>query len=122
MVSRLLNHLIFANPDNDVAPSASNTMEQLGYQRIINLPKCYLNRQESRLGPPPNAGQPVRAALSAMTVEQVLDAMSIRSQRLWAALLPCSTLSDVDEPHIGVSNRTLFYRPMRPPADAIASL
>ena len=68
-------------------------MEQLGYQaESSTFRNAYLNAaQELRLGPPPNAGQPVRARgiLSAMTVEQVLDAMSfVCSQRLWAALLP----------------------------------
>jgi len=63
-----------------------------------------------------------------MTVEQVLDAMSIRMQS--EALGGITTLlglrfSDVDEPWvIGVSNRTLFYRPDDAPssADAIVSL
>ena len=129
----LLNHLIFANPDNDAARCLqADTMEQLGYQaESSTFRNAYLNAaQELRLGPPPNAGQPVRARgiLSAMTVEQVLDAMSIRMQS--EALGGITTLlglrfSDVDEPWvIGVSNRTLFYRPYDAPssADAIVSL
>ena len=105
-------------------------MEQLGYQaESSTFRNAYLNAAQEQTGAPPNAGQPVRARgiLRAMTVEQVLDAMSIRMQS--EALGGITTLlglrfSDVDEPWvIGVSNRTLFYGQDAPSsADAIVSL
>jgi linear primary-alkylsulfatase len=81
-VAELVNHLVFAEPDNTEARELqADTLEQLGYQsESATFRNAYLTgAQELRNGPliPP---RPVTRLgyLHAMSVDQILDSMAVR--------------------------------------------
>ncbi|HKI73739.1 MAG TPA: alkyl sulfatase dimerization domain-containing protein, partial [Pseudomonadales bacterium] len=130
-VVELVNHLVFAEPDNTAARDLqADALEQLGYQaESSTFRNAYLNAaQELRNGPPKLAGGPVRARglLRAMTVEQVFDTMAIRlkSEEVGDQSLCINwSFTDIDEQWIlGLSNRTLYYTQGRHDAAASAAI
>jgi alkyl sulfatase BDS1-like metallo-beta-lactamase superfamily hydrolase len=117
-VTEVVNHLVFADPDNQAARDLqADALEQLGYQaESSTFRNAYLNgAQELRQGPPTLGGGPIRAKgmLNAMTVEQVFDTISIRLKSETVAGLTIAinwTFTDIDETwRMCLSNRTLSY-------------
>lgn len=117
-VTEVVNHLVFADPDNQAARDLqADALEQLGYQaESSTFRNAYLNgAQELRQGPPALGGGPIRAKglLNAMTVEQVFDTISIRLKSETVAGLKIAinwTFTDIDETwRMCLSNRTLSY-------------
>jgi alkyl sulfatase BDS1-like metallo-beta-lactamase superfamily hydrolase len=117
-VTEVVNHLVFADPDNQAARDLqADALEQLGYQaESSTFRNAYLNgAQELRQGSPTLGGGPIRAKglLNAMTVEQVFDTISIRLKSETVAGLTIAinwTFTDIDETwRMCLSNRTLSY-------------
>ena len=117
-VTEVVNHLVFADPDNQTARDLqADALEQLGYQaESSTFRNAYLNgAQELRQGSPTLGGGPIRAKglLNAMTVEQVFDTISIRLKSETVAGLTIAinwTFTDIDETwRMCLSNRTLSY-------------
>jgi alkyl sulfatase BDS1-like metallo-beta-lactamase superfamily hydrolase len=117
-VTEVVNHLVFADPDNQAARDLqADALEQLGYQaESSTFRNAYLNgAQELRQGPPTLGGGPIRAKglLNAMTVEQVFDTISIRLKAEAVAGLTIAinwTFTDINETwRMCLSNRTLSY-------------
>ena len=80
-VAELVNHLVFAEPDNGEARELqADTLEQLGYQaESATWRNAYLTgAQELRHGPPPARDLRRRNLIDALTVEQIFDAIAIR--------------------------------------------
>ena len=130
-VAELLNHAIFANPQNQAARDLqSATLEQLGYQsESSTFRNAYLmGAQELRQGPPQQASNAVRARgiLLAMTVEQIFDSLSVRLKSEDVGALSTKinwSFTDTKELWIlGISNRTLFYTPNRHDKDSDATI
>ena len=130
-VVELVNHLVFADPDNQEARSLqADALEQLGYQsESSTFRNAYLNgAQELRDGPPPSVGGAVRARglLLAMTVEQVFDTIAIRLKSEDVGGIDTRinwTFTDLDEKWIlGLSNRTLYHISGRHDPEAAVSL
>lgn len=117
-VTEVVNHLVFADPDNQAARDLqADALEQLGYQaESSTFRNAYLNgAQELRQGSPTLGGGPIRAKglLNAMTIEQVFDTISIRLKSETVAGLTIAinwTFTDIDETwRMCLSNRTLSY-------------
>lgn len=117
-VAELVNHLVFADPTNQVARDLqADTLEQLGYQaESATFRNAYLNgAQELRVGPPKLAGGNGRARglLRAMSVEQVFDTISVRlkSEEVGGQKMFINwTFTDLNEKWVlGLSNRTLHH-------------
>ncbi len=80
-VAELVNHLVFADPSNGEARDLqADALEQLGFQcESATFRNAYLTgAQELRQGHPPRNPAMRRGYLDAMTIEQLLDAMSVR--------------------------------------------
>jgi alkyl sulfatase BDS1-like metallo-beta-lactamase superfamily hydrolase len=130
-VAELLNHLVFANPENAEARHLqADTFEQLGYQaESSTFRNSYLmGAQELRQGPPPAARTQIRAKglLMAMTIQQVFDTLAVRLKSDEVAGVTVSlnwTFTDINEKWlVGISHRTLFSTPGRHDAQAAASI
>ena len=130
-VAELLNHLIFANPENAEARHLqADTFEQLGYQaESSTFRNSYLmGAQELRQGPPPAARTQIRAKglLLAMTIQQVFDTLAVRLKSDEVAGVSLSlnwTFTDINEQWLlGISHRTLFSTPGRHDPQAAASI
>ena len=130
-VAELLNHLIFANPENSEARHLqADAFEQLGYQaESSTFRNSYLmGAQELRQGPPPAARTQIRAKglLLAMTIQQVFDTLAVRLKSDEAAGVSLSlnwTFTDIEEKWLlGISHRTLFSTPGRHDPQAAASI
>ena len=119
--AELVNHLVFAEPDNREARLLqADILEQLGYQsESATFRNAYLTgAQELRFGPPSIAPGPARARgiLVAMTVEQIFDTISVRLKSEDVGGLDLSinwTFPDLagttDETWVlGLSHRTLY--------------
>ena len=115
-VVEVLNHLVFAEPDNTAARELqADAMEQLGYQaESSTFRNAYLmGAQELRQGPPPPSNTMVRGRglLAAMTVEQVFDTIAVRLKSDEVGGLSAVvnwTFPDIDEKWtMELSNRTL---------------
>ncbi|MEY5152600.1 MAG: hypothetical protein RLZZ551_1149, partial [Actinomycetota bacterium] len=104
-VAELLNHLIFANPENAEARHLqADTFEQLGYQsESSTFRNSYLvGAQELRQGPPSAARTQIRAKgiLMAMNIQQVFDTLAIRLKTDEVAGVALSlnwTFTDIEE-------------------------
>ena len=127
----LLNHLVFANPENVAARELqADTFEQLGYQaESSTFRNAYLmGAQELRNGPPSLPGGQVRGRglLLAMTVEQVFDSIAVRlkSEDLGGVRLATNwVFTDIDEKWcVGISNRTLYATPHSQSPDAVVTV
>ncbi len=82
-VAELVNHLVFADPTNTEARELqADALEQLGYQaESATFRNAFLTgAQELRNGSMPRGDSMKRGMLTAMTVEQLLDATAIRLQ------------------------------------------
>lgn len=119
--AELLNHLVFAEPDNTAARlMQAAVFEQLGYQsESATYRNAYLTgAQELRAGR--LAAQPIRRSgyLEAMTTEQVVDSIAVRlrAEELGGARIAFRlVLTDRDERWlVEVSHRTLQLRPHGP--------
>ena len=130
-VAELLNHLVFANPENAEARNLqADTLEQLGYQaESSTFRNAYLmGAQELRQGPPPAARTKIRAKglLMAMTIQQVFDTLAVRlkSDEVPGVTLSLNwTFTDINEKWlVGISHRTLFSTPGRHDPQAAASI
>jgi alkyl sulfatase BDS1-like metallo-beta-lactamase superfamily hydrolase len=130
-VAELLNHLVFANPENAEARHLqADTFEQLGYQaESSTFRNSYLmGAQELRQGPPPAARTQIRAKglLMAMTIQQVFDTLAVRLKSDEVAGVTVSlnwTFTDINEKWlVGISHRTLFSTPSRHDPQAAASI
>jgi alkyl sulfatase BDS1-like metallo-beta-lactamase superfamily hydrolase len=133
--AELVNHLVFADPDNqDARHLQADILEQLGYQaESATFRNAYLmGAQELRFGPPDIGPGPARARgiLVAMTVEQIFDTISVRlkSEDVGGLDLRINwTFPDqagtADERWVlGLSHRTLFGVRGRHDAAAVASI
>jgi alkyl sulfatase BDS1-like metallo-beta-lactamase superfamily hydrolase len=120
-VAELVNHLVFADPTNEIARDLqADALEQLAYQaESSTFRNAYLmGAQELRKGPPSNPNSNVRArgVLREMTIEQVFDALAVRtmSEQLGGVALAINwVFTDLrDSPDerwtLGVSNRTIY--------------
>jgi alkyl sulfatase BDS1-like metallo-beta-lactamase superfamily hydrolase len=130
-VAELLNHLVFANPENvEARHLQADTLEQLGYQaESSTFRNAYLmGAQELRQGPPSAAQSKIRAKglLLAMTIQQVFDTLAIRLKTDEVAGVSLSlnwTFTDIEEKWLlGISHRTLFSTPGRHDPQAAASI
>jgi alkyl sulfatase BDS1-like metallo-beta-lactamase superfamily hydrolase len=130
-VAELLNHLVFANPENvEARHLQADTFEQLGYQaESSTFRNSYLmGAQELRQGPPPAARTQIRAKglLLAMTIQQVFDTLAVRLKSDEVAGVSLSlnwTFTDINEQWLlGISHRTLFSTPGRHDPQAAASI
>lgn len=130
-VAELLNHLVFANPENvEARHLQADTLEQLGYQaESSTFRNAYLmGAQELRQGPPSAAQSKIRAKglLLAMTIQQVFDTLAVRLKSDEVAGVSLSlnwTFTDIEEKWLlGISHRTLFSTPGRHDPQAAASI
>jgi alkyl sulfatase BDS1-like metallo-beta-lactamase superfamily hydrolase len=134
-VAELVNHLVFADPTNVAARGLqADALEQLAYQaESSTFRNAYLmGAQELRRGRPanPNANIRARGLLREMTIEQVFDALSVRtmSEQLGGVALSINwTFTDLrgspDERWtLGVSNRTIYSTRGRHEANAAVSV
>ena len=120
-VAELVNHLVFADPTNEAARNLqADALEQLAYQsESATFRNAYLmGAQELRKGPPANPNSNVRARglIREMTIEQVFDALAVRtmSEQLGGVTLAINWVftdlrgTDDEQWTLGVSNRTIF--------------
>ncbi|MGA1448493.1 MAG: alkyl/aryl-sulfatase, partial [Ilumatobacteraceae bacterium] len=120
-VAELVNHLVFADPTNETARNLqADALEQLAYQaESSTFRNAYLmGAQELRKGPPSNPNSNVRArgVLREMTIEQVFDALAVRtmSEQLGGVALAINWVftdlrnSPDERWTLGVSNRTIY--------------
>jgi linear primary-alkylsulfatase len=80
-VAEMLNHLVFAEPDNEEARELqADTFEQLGYQsESATFRNAYLTgAQELRHGTLPSRPASHSGYLDAMTVDQLFDSIAVR--------------------------------------------
>jgi len=127
-VAEVVNHVVFAEPDNAAARELqADALEQLGYGAENATWRNFflMGAQELRQG---ISGTPTDTAapdiLAQLSVEQILDAMAIRldGPRAWNRKLTINwEVTDPDESHLlEVENGVLNHRPdrHRPEADA----
>jgi alkyl sulfatase BDS1-like metallo-beta-lactamase superfamily hydrolase len=80
-VAELVNHLVFADPANvEARELQADALEQLGYQsESATFRNAFLcGAHELRYGHPPRNDAMKRGLLTAMTIEQLLDAIAVR--------------------------------------------
>jgi alkyl sulfatase BDS1-like metallo-beta-lactamase superfamily hydrolase len=129
-VAELLNHVVFADPDDAEARALqADALEQLGYGAENATWRNFflMGARELRKGV---SGTPTSAAppdfIARLTVPQLLDAMAIRldAPRAWDAELTIEwVVTDPDETHaITVRNGVLSHRPGRQDGGADATL
>ena len=113
-VVEVVNHLVFADPDNtDARRLQADALEQLGYQaESATFRNAYLmGAQELRQGPPPSRVIPRRGLVEALTIEHVFDllAVRLRSDDVGGMHVALNwTFTDIDERWVlTLSNRTL---------------
>jgi alkyl sulfatase BDS1-like metallo-beta-lactamase superfamily hydrolase len=127
-VAQVVNHLVFADPDNRAARSLqAAALEQLGYQaESATWRNAYLmGAQELRQGSLRIALGADRQQLVAMTAAQIFDTLGVRfdptrfeGERLEFNL----RFSDLNEDHVlGIAHGALHHRPLRRSPDASVS-
>ncbi|MDZ7679345.1 MAG: alkyl sulfatase dimerization domain-containing protein [Acidimicrobiales bacterium] len=130
-VAELVNHVVFADPENRAARSLqADALEQLGYQAESGpWRNFYLTgAQELRAeGPPPSGeGRAGGGLLAALSVEQIFDALGVRLNGPAAAgkrILVNWRFTDLGEDHIlGLENGALHHVAGRHAADAAATV
>lgn len=114
-VVQVLNHLVFADPENRAARTLSgDAMEQLGYQaESATWRNAYLSAAHELRHGSYNLGQ-VRApgVADAMTGVQLIDMLGVRldPDKFRDAASMVFTISDIGETHlVGVSNKTIHH-------------
>ena len=116
-VVQVLNHLVFADPDNRAARTLSaDAMEQLGYQsESATWRNAYLSAAHELRHGSYNLGQVRAPGLGgAMTGEQLVDMLGVRfdPEKFRAEASLVITISDRDETHlVGVANATIHHYP-----------
>jgi len=132
-VAELVNHLVFAEPDNTEARELqADALEQLGYQsESATFRNAFLSgAHELRYGHPPRRDAMKRGLLSAMTIEQLLDALAVRLrvEEVGGLSVTLHLRFGGSEPFGGdhtvvLSNRTISSAPgLHGEADAVVSL
>ena len=127
-VAEVVNHLVFAEPENEAARELqAATLERLGHGAENATWRNFflMGAKELRegIGGTPTAAAPPDIVAN-LSVSQLLDAMAIRldGPRAWGRHLRIDwVISDPDEEHaLSVRNGVLHHRPGRhePPADA----
>lgn len=127
-VAELVNHLVFAQPENAAARSLqADALEQLGYQtESSTFRNAYLTgAQELRLGSPEPRETRRRNLVHALTVDQIFDSVGIRLQSENLADRTATInwrFVDVEagptEWTMGLENRALHYTAGRHDPDA----
>ena len=133
-VAQVVNHVVFADPDA-AAPHTeaakllqADALEQLGYQAESGpWRNFYLTgAQELRSGTPDLGPARISGFLSALSVDQVFDAIGVRLNHEKIAGNEFSmnwVFTDTGEQHvIGVSRRALFHSPNRFDDDAAVTV
>nr|WP_272886990.1 alkyl sulfatase dimerization domain-containing protein [Phenylobacterium aquaticum] len=127
-VAEVVNHLVFADPDNMEARNLqADALEQMGYQaESAPWRDFYLTgAQELRHIRPPAAGprQGATGQLRTLPADSLVDSLSVRlNGEAIGRAEPAMTLTftDVDESfRVRVRNGVLHHRVARPTADAI---
>jgi len=132
---QLLNHVVFADPDNTEAKNVlADAYERLGYGAENGTWRNFYltGAQELRHGIRPNASALSSAGMAvALTIEQILDSVAIRvvGSRAWSVHLSIDlTVTDVGETHrLTLSNGALIHYPRpdsaaTPPPDLALTL
>ena len=132
---QLLNHVVFADPDNTEAKNAlADAYERLGYGAENGTWRNFYltGAQELRHGIRPNASALSSAGMAvALTIEQILDSVAIRvvGAKAWSVHLSIElTVTDVGETHrLILSNGALIHYPRpdsaaTPPPDLALTL
>jgi alkyl sulfatase BDS1-like metallo-beta-lactamase superfamily hydrolase len=123
-VAELVNHAVFADPtDVEARELQADALEQLGYQsESATFRNAYLTgAHELRNGHPPRHDAMRRGFLSAMTVEQLLDATAVRLRAEDVGGIDVTVAVHVDDAApgerawtIALANRALSPSPGRP--------
>ncbi len=130
-VAQLVNHLVFADPDNREARELqADALEQLGYQaesgpwRNFYLTGAMELRAESE--PAGGEGRAGGGLMAALSVEQIFDALGVRLNGELAAGKRITInwrFTDLGEDHVlGLENSALHHVPGRHADDAAASV
>ncbi|MHB1519613.1 MAG: alkyl/aryl-sulfatase [Acidimicrobiales bacterium] len=113
-VAELVNHLVFAAPDNaEALELQADALEQLGYQaQSATFRNAYLTgAEELRHGTLPRRPVPMSGYYDAMSVEQIFDSMGVRLKAEEVGGLSVSVnfvFTDVDERWVlTLANRAL---------------
>ena len=124
-VAQVVNHVVFAEPNNDAAKALqADALEQLGYQAESGpWRNFYLTgAMELRQGTPDLGPARISGFLGALSVEQVFDALGVRLNADKIGDNECTMnwiFPDIEEQHVlGVSRRALVHSPGRSDADA----
>ncbi len=130
-VAELVNHLVFAEPDNvEARHLQAEALEQLGYQaesgpwRNFYLTGAQELRAES--DPPAGEGRAGGGLMAALSVEQIFDAFGVRLNGSAAAGKRITVnwrFTDLGEDHVlGLENSALHHVPGRHADDAAATV
>ena len=124
-VAQVVNHVVFAEPDNVEAKALqASALEQLGYQAESGpWRNFYLTGAlELRQGTPNLGPARISGFLGALSVEQVFDALGVRLNADKIAdneMTMNWVFPDIQEQHVlGVSRRAVFHSPGRQDPDA----
>jgi alkyl sulfatase BDS1-like metallo-beta-lactamase superfamily hydrolase len=124
-VAQVVNHLVFAEPDNaDARHLQADALEQLGYQAESGpWRNFYLTgAQELRHGTPDLGRARPGEMMKALTVEQIFDALAVRLNGPAAAGKRINVnwrFTDLGEDHVlGLVNSAVHQVPGRHAADA----
>jgi len=129
-VAEVVNHLVFAEPDNEAARELqADTLEQLGYQsESATFRNAYLmGAQELRQGTLPSNPATHSGYLDAMTVDQLFDTMAVRvrSEDVGGVDVTINmTFPERGDERwvLGLSNRVIHYAGGRHDPDADATV
>ncbi len=128
-VAQVVNHVVFADPDNDDARALqADALEQLGYQAESAVWRNFylVAAHELRNGRLSIGNADLGGLAPAMTTEMLFDAIAVRlvPDRLAGVSGAINwDITDRDERHVaGISNRTLFHSPGRHVDDAVATV
>jgi alkyl sulfatase BDS1-like metallo-beta-lactamase superfamily hydrolase len=128
-VVQLVNHLVFADPENTTARQLqADAMEQLGYQsESATWRNAYLmGAKELREGSPDWGRQPTRDMSHAMQASHLFDIIGVRFDPEAFTDGPLTFnihFTDLDEDHVlGVGRSAIHHRPDTVDPDAAASV
>jgi alkyl sulfatase BDS1-like metallo-beta-lactamase superfamily hydrolase len=114
-VAQVLNHLVFAEPDNTEARAlAADALEQLGYQAESGPWRSFYltGAQELRHGPPPISvpGSNRPDVMKAMTVEMLLQYLGVKLDGVRAAEVALAFTLEVVHPDGAVEQHAVGVR------------
>ncbi len=128
-VAELVNHLVFADPDNtDARRLQAAALEQLGYQaESATWRNAYLmGAKELREGSPDWGRLPTRAMAGAMEAEHVIDVLGVRFDPAAFDEGPLTVnirFADLAEDHVlGIGRSALHHTPHAVDPGAVATL